>query len=84
MVIARTYTDDIIMVLAKLKALLNLPLRGVWAMLEDYVRTHNVVVSIPQYSTVCRRVKTLRWALPRPVSGDWTRVSTGFGVWRCW
>ena len=68
----KMYTDQIIMVLAKLKALLNLPLRGVCGMLEDYVRTHDIVVPIPHYSTVCRRVKTLNWVLPRPKGSDWT------------
>ena len=49
-------------------------------MLEDYVRTHDIVVPIPHYSTVSRRVKALKWRMPRPVSGDWTMDSTGFGV----
>ena len=56
----KEYTDDIIMVVAKLKALLNLPLRGVCTMLKDYTKTHKLVVPIPHYSTVSRRVKALK------------------------
>lgn len=75
-----TFTDEAIIVLCKLAALLHLPLRGACGLLADYAASLGIDVEIPHYSTLCRRRRALNWVLPLAPGSVWAVDSTGLGV----
>jgi len=85
----RTYTDTVILCMATLEEVYHLPRRATEGLTRAVVRLLGVELSVPDYTTLCRRRKTLGVELPRrprdeplPVVVDSTGVKVyGEGEW---
>lgn len=84
------YSDMVILSGLTLRQLFNLPLRATEGMMKSLVELMKLSVSVPDYSTLCRRGKTLKVNLgtkpssrPRHVLIDSTGVQAiGEGEWK--
>lgn len=65
-----TYSDLAILTALSLKVVYHLPLRATQGLLTSVLRLLDVALPVPDYSTLCRRQKTLAVALPRQVTGQ--------------
>lgn len=80
-----TYTDTAISTGLTLKAVYHLPLRATEGLLTSLVKLMGLAqLPVPDYSTLCRRQKTLQVALPRQRKGQALHVvvdSTGCKIY---
>jgi hypothetical protein len=53
-----------------LKAVFQLPLRATEGLVRSLIRLMGLSLPVPDYSTVCRRQKTLEVVIPRRSSGQ--------------
>ena len=65
----RRYSDTAIRFALTLRALFNLPLRGCEGFVEDILRMMGMDLECPDYTTLCRRAKSVSIDLPRVGSG---------------
>lgn len=65
-----TYTDTAILCMATLEEVYHLPLRATEGMLASIFAVMQVPLSVPDYSTLCRRRKGLEISLPRRVKDE--------------
>lgn len=78
------YTDTAILCMATLEEIYRLPLRATEGLTRSVVRLLGVELSVPCYTTLCRRRRTLEVALPRRQQGEPLHVvvdSTGVKVY---
>ena len=61
----RTYTDMAILCMATLEEVYNLPLRATEGLTRSVVKLMGVELRVPNYTTLCRRRRTLSVILPR-------------------
>ena len=61
----RTYTDTLILCMATLEEVYHLPLRATEGLMRSVVKLFRVELSVPDYTTLCRRRRSLEVALPR-------------------
>jgi hypothetical protein len=59
------YSDLVIECMAMLKEVFHLPLRATQGLLESLLKLMNIEVEAPDYSTLCRRRRGLKIAMPR-------------------
>ncbi|MCA1605074.1 MAG: IS5 family transposase [Acidobacteria bacterium] len=79
----RAYTDTVILCMATLEEVYHLPLRATEGLTRSVVRLLGVELSVPDYTTLCRRRKALEVELPRRPRGEPLHVvvnSTGVKV----
>ncbi len=62
---ARTYTDTAIQCMATLEEVYGLPLRATQGLMRSVVKLLGGELSVPDYTTLCRRRKALEIELPR-------------------
>ncbi len=60
-----TYTDMAILCMASLQEIYRLPLRATEGLLASIIKMLGVELSVPDYTTLCRRRKVLEVSLPR-------------------
>jgi transposase len=53
------YSDQMIEILATLRYLIRFPYRQLEGMLSEYIKERNLNLPIPNYSTLCRRIRAL-------------------------
>lgn len=86
----RAYSDTLILCALTIRQLFNLPYRATQGFLASLIKLHQLDISTPDYSTLCRRSKTLKVNLgvkftgkPRHVLVDSTGVRVlGEGEWK--
>ena len=61
----RTYTDAAIECMLTLKAVYSLALRSTQGLMESVVKFLGLELPVPDYTTVCRRMRGLDVKLPR-------------------
>jgi IS5 family transposase len=61
----RTYTDMAILCMATLEEVYHLPLRATEGLMRSVVRVLQVELAVPDYTTLCRRRRSLEVVLPR-------------------
>ena len=61
----RTYTDTLILAMATLEEVYHLPLRATEGLMRSIVKLLRVELSVPDYTTLCRRRRSLVITLPR-------------------
>lgn len=61
----QTYTDTAILCMASLQELYHLPLRATQGLLSSVVELLRVIVTVPCYTTLCRRRRKLEVTLPK-------------------
>jgi len=61
----RTYTETAILCMATLEEVYHLPLRATQGLLLSVVKLLGVDLSVPDYTTLCRRRRSLEVVLPR-------------------
>ncbi len=61
----RTYTDTAILCMATLEEVYHLPLRATQGLMLSVVKLLGLDLTVPDYTTLCRRRKTLEVVLPR-------------------
>lgn len=80
----QTYTDTAILTMATLQEVYHLPLRGAEGLLSSLIKLLGVELSVPDYTTLCRRRQQLEIVLPRQRTGAAIHVvvdSTGIKVY---
>lgn len=78
------YTDTAILCMATLEEVYHLPLRATEGLTRSVVRLLGVELSVPDYTTLCRRRRSLEVALPRRRSSEPLHLvvdSTGIKVY---
>jgi IS5 family transposase len=61
----RTYTDTTILCMATLEEVYGLPLRATEGLTRSVVKLMGIELAVPDYTTLCRRRKSLEVVLPR-------------------
>ena len=61
----RTYTDTMILCMATVEEVYHLPLRATEGLMLSIIRLLGVELSVPDYTTLCRRRRSLEVVLPR-------------------
>ena len=61
----RTYTETAILCMATLEEVYHLPLRATQGLMRSVVKLLQVDLSVPDYTTLCRRRRSLEVVLPR-------------------
>lgn len=80
---SNTYADTAILCMATLQEVYHLRLRSAEGLLLSLIKLMNLGLAVPDYSTLCRRRKSLEVALPRRRKGEPLHVvvdSTGLKV----
>ena len=67
---AATYTETAMLCMATLAEIYRLPLRATEGLLRSVMRLLRVELSVPSYSTLCRRRQQLEVSLPRLARGE--------------
>lgn len=86
----RRYSDIAIQFALTLRVLFNLPLRGCEGFVEDVLMLLGMDLECPDYTTLCRRAKTLSVRLPQIRNGEHIRLAVdssglkiyGEGEWK--
>jgi IS5 family transposase len=63
--VPRTYTDTTILCMATLEEVYHLPLRATEGLMLSVVKLLEVELAVPDYTTLCRRRRSLSVSLPR-------------------
>jgi IS5 family transposase len=61
----RTYTDMAILCMATLQEVYHLPLRATQGLMLSVIKLLGIKLAVPDYTTLCRRRRSLEVALPR-------------------
>ena len=75
----RKYSKELIKVMYKVACLLRQGLRQVCGFFEDYVAQNKIMIDIPDYSTLSKRLKWLTADLFRPVAKPYNPSNKGCG-----
>ena len=65
------YSDDLILSMYMVAYVLHLPLRQTCGFFEDYIEQNRIIVQIPDYTTLCRRLKKLTVYISQAKRKDW-------------
>jgi len=80
-----TYSDEAILMMLVLREVYHLPLRNLQGFVESLFKQMNIALSVPSYSQISRRAKTLHKRINRLVQGKKARHiifdSTGLKVY---
>ena len=80
----RTYTDTAILCMATLEEVYRLPLRATEGLLLSVIKLLGVELAVPDYTTLCRRRRSLEITLPRRKKSESLHMvvdSTGIKVY---
>jgi IS5 family transposase len=80
----RTYTDTAILCMATLEEVYRLPLRATEGLLPSVIKLLGVELAVPNYTTLCRRRRSLEITLPRRKKSESLHMvvdSTGIKVY---